>query len=351
MYRFIEIDLNQIDDTKFNSFQTKTIYTTVEWLRFIERTHNNVKIKVLEIYENKQFIGYFTGGLVTIAGLFRILGSPFNGWNTPFMGFDLYDVNKAIDILPHVVKYFQEKHGCFYSQICNMYFISDKLKQNAIKFQNDYGFQTDLTLTEEEIYSKFTRGTKSKIKRFDRLGCYIAEDYSQEFIDIFWEQLVLVFGKQGLYPSYDKNRVEVMIEELKKKNMILCIKAVTPGGICAATLVQIGYGHLTITVGCPSSLKHRNEYRPNEALIWYAIKYWKRRGAKVFDYGGGGEYKKKYGCHRVEYCIPYYTRIPGLILLKNLFYKAFWIINHLRAAINGVRCKTYMRARCGNEQS
>jgi hypothetical protein len=30
-------------------------------------------------------------------------------------------------------------------------------------------------------------------------------------------------------------------------------------------------------------------------LHWYAMRYWKRRGIRVFDWGGGGEYKEKYG--------------------------------------------------------
>ncbi|HTV55088.1 MAG TPA: amino-acid racemase, partial [Terriglobia bacterium] len=34
---------------------------------------------------------------------------------------------------------------------------------------------------------------------------------------------------------------------------------------------------------------------PNETLHWYAMRYWKRQGVAVFDWGGGGEYKQKYG--------------------------------------------------------
>lgn len=340
MYKFIEIEMSQIDEEKYNNFETKTVYTTAEWLLFIERTHDNVKVKILEIYENEQFVEYFTGAVITVVKFLNILGSPFNGWNTAFIGFDLYDKNKAIDILPHVVKYFNKRHGCLYSQVCNIYFESDKLYQHRIKVQNSISFQTDLTLSEEEIYSKFTKGTKTNLRKFERLGCHVEEDYSQEFVDLYWKQLVETFGRQGLVPSYDKNRIEVMIDELSKKGRILCIKAVTPEGIFPATLIQVGYGYLTITVGCPSSLKYRNEYRPNEVLVWYAIRYWKNKGARVFDYGGGGEYKKKYGCNPVEYHMSYFSRIPGLFTLKNFANKAFWMSNYVVSGIKGVKQST-----------
>jgi len=36
--------------------------------------------------------------------------------------------------------------------------------------------------------------------------------------------------------------------------------------------------------------------RPNEAIQWYAIRYWKRRGIEIYDWGGENPYKEKYGC-------------------------------------------------------
>ena len=29
------------------------------------------------------------------------------------------------------------------------------------------------------------------------------------------------------------------------------------------------------------------------------MRYWKSRGVRVFDWGGQGDYKEKYGCHKV----------------------------------------------------
>jgi len=333
MYKLVEVNVDHINEGRFNKFETKTIYTTKEWLRFIIRTQSNVKICVLEIYENDRFLGYFTGAIVTLAKSFCILGSPFNGWNTMSMGFDLYDSSEAIKLIPHVVRYFQENHYCLYSQISNLYFDKDELLICNMRVQSSVGYQTDLTLPEQELYSRLSKGTKANIKKFERMDCRVEEDYSQEFVDLYWNQLVETFGKQGLAPSYDKKRIEVMIDELSENGMILCIKAVTPEGICPATLIQIGYGYLSITVGCPSFLKYQKDFRPNEALMWYAIKHWKHKGAALFDYGGGGEYKKKYGGNPIEYNTVSFSRIPGLFALKEIAKTAYWKLNSLKARI------------------
>ena len=37
------------------------------------------------------------------------------------------------------------------------------------------------------------------------------------------------------------------------------------------------------------------QVRPNEAIHWYALRYWKARGMEWHDWGGGMKYKEKYG--------------------------------------------------------
>ena len=38
-----------------------------------------------------------------------------------------------------------------------------------------------------------------------------------------------------------------------------------------------------------ASIRARSDLRPNEALIWSAVKAWRARGARRFDLGGGGQ--------------------------------------------------------------
>ena len=48
------------------------------------------------------------------------------------------------------------------------------------------------------------------------------------------------------------------------------------------------------------------------------MRYWKRQGVTVFDWGGGGEYKEKYGVRPVSipwFCKPRY-RVLGVMRQK-----------------------------------
>lgn len=344
MYGFIEVDMKNIDEEKYNSFEMKTIYTTVEWLSVIECTHKNTKIKIIEIYENGEFLGYFTGGLVTIAGFIKILGSPFNGWNTHFMGFDLYDKEKAIDLLPYVIKYFSKRYHCIYFQICNEYFECEILGKNKLKYQEIDSFKTNLTLSEDEIYAGFHRDVKSKIKKFNKTGCHIESDSSQEYVDTYWKQLIESFKNRGLVPSYDKERIEVMVRELKEKSMVYCLRVINPEGICIASLLSIGFNHMAIVIGNPSYIKFRDEYKPNEIVFWQAMRYWKSKGMGIFDYGGGGKWKLKFGCSPISYHMVYHSNIPGLFRLKDFAAKMFWHMNKIRCSM-----KNYFGSRVSYE--
>ncbi len=40
--------------------------------------------------------------------------------------------------------------------------------------------------------------------------------------------------------------------------------------------------------------------RPNEAIQWAAMKFWKAAGIRSYDMGGGGGYKRKYGGREIR---------------------------------------------------
>jgi CelD/BcsL family acetyltransferase involved in cellulose biosynthesis len=58
--------------------------------------------------------------------------------------------------------------------------------------------------------------------------------------------------------------------------------------------------------------------RPNEAIFWYAMRYWRDRGMTTLDLGGGGEYKRKFGAHEVHIPSLGRARLPGLIMLRDI---------------------------------
>ena len=63
------------------------IFTTPEWLEFVAATQNAEPV-VARVLRGEEHVGWFTGLVVRRFGV-RILGSPFAGWSTGPMGFDL----------------------------------------------------------------------------------------------------------------------------------------------------------------------------------------------------------------------------------------------------------------------
>jgi len=86
--------------------------------------------------------------------------------------------------------------------------------------------------------------------------------------------------------------------ELGLGNLLL-LRSLDPDGKCVATGLYVGVNQLAQFWG-NASIRSGQIWCPNEALHWYAIRYWKKRGTRVFDWGGGGTYKAKYGCVAVQ---------------------------------------------------
>jgi hypothetical protein len=55
-----------------------------------------------------------------------------------------------------------------------------------------------------------------------------------------------------------------------------------------------------------ASWRHSQSLRPNEALQWHAMKIGKEMGIRIYDMGGGGEYKRKYGGKEIE--VPWFWK-------------------------------------------
>ena len=65
----------------------RTIYQSLPWLDFLKATQKGEPL-VAALHSGTTTVGYFTGMIVQKFGL-RILGSPFPGWSTSYMGLNL----------------------------------------------------------------------------------------------------------------------------------------------------------------------------------------------------------------------------------------------------------------------
>jgi hypothetical protein len=144
------------------------------------------------------------------------------------------------------------------------------------------------------------------IRKAEKSGVKIEEAHDLAFADEYYEQLKDVFAKQGLVPTYSVERVRSLVKHLEPSGNVLLIRARDGEGKCIATGIYPGFNKIAEFWGNASFRSHQN-LRPNEACHWYALRYWKQRGATLYDWGGEGTYKEKYGC--VPHRVPWFTKV------------------------------------------
>jgi predicted N-acyltransferase len=154
------------------------------------------------------------------------------------------------------------------------------------------------------------------IRKAEKSGVQIEEASDATFVDDYYTQLQDVFAKQGLVPTYPRERVRALVEHVLPTGRLLLVRARSPDGTCIATGIFPAMNDTMFFWG-GASLRQHQILRPNEMVQWFAMRYWKARGIRRYDMGGGGEYKRKYGGR--EIAVPWIrkSRHPVLESLRN----------------------------------
>jgi CelD/BcsL family acetyltransferase involved in cellulose biosynthesis len=323
MLEFEELNLNDINWTILDSFQDRTVCQTKEWLEFIQKTQN-AKPVLLKLKKGNETVGFFTGGIVKKFGI-KILGSPFRGWTTSYMGFNLSPNIRRGDALKALTSFAFKKLRCFHLEIMDRRLSEQDVTQSGFKFDTFQGYEIDLTQSKEELFSKMTSSCRRCIRKSKKNGVTFQEANDVSFADDYYAQLEDVFAKQKLVPTYSKQRVEDLIECMIDTGKILLLKALNVEGTCIATGIFPAMNDTAYFWG-GASWRRFQILRPNEAIQWYAMLHWKERGIKRYDMGGGGHYKAKYGGQRIfvpwarksRYQIIEQQRASAKILYKSL---------------------------------
>jgi hypothetical protein len=335
----IPIDLRTADWPTLDGFGDRTVFQTREWLHFIAETQNAVPI-VAELREDGKLVGYFSGLTITRFGV-KILGSSFPGWTTPYIGFNLLPGVSRVAALAAVERMAWDTLKCLHMEVSDPCFKIDDGQELGFACQFYTSYRTDLTKSEEELFSSMDSACRRCVRKAEKSGVVIEEAHDAGFADEYYEQLKDVFAKQNLIPTYDVHRVRALVKHMEPTGRVLLVRARDPEGKCVASGIFPGFNKIAEFWG-NASFQSGQILRPNEAIQWYVMRYWKQRGAEIYDWGGEGTYKEKYGCqiHRV----PWFTksRFQFIARLRNeakeMFAKKQRVLGWIRAR-PGVRRK------------
>jgi hypothetical protein len=297
------IDPEQADWALLDAFADRTVFQTREWLHFVSETQH-AKIVLCELSEGEQTVGYFSGLVFSRFGV-RILGSSFPGWTTPYMGFNLIPGASRKAALAAIERVAWDTWKCLHMEVSDPFFSVDDGQGNGFGTEAYVSYRSDLTETEDKIFAKMDSACRRCVRKAEKSGVTIEEAHDPGFADEYYEQLKDVFAKQGLVPTYSIERVRALIRNLEPVGRVLLVRARDPEGKCIATGIFPGYNKVAEFWG-NASFRSSQNLRPNEAIHWYVMRYWKQRGVEVYDWGGEGTYKEKYGC--VPHSVPWFTK-------------------------------------------
>jgi hypothetical protein len=305
------IDFDAVDWSVLDRFADRTVFQTREWVQFIRAAQGATPL-IAELLEGREVAGYFTGLTFNRLGV-KILGSSFPGWTTPYMGFNLVPGASRAAALATVEEMAWSSLKCLHMEVSDPYFTIEDGKSLGFTCESYTSYRTDLRKSEEKLFDGMDSACRRCIRKAEKSGVTIEEAHDLAFADEYHEQLVDVFAKQKLAPTYTVDRVRTLIKHLEPTGRILLLRARDPGGKCIASGIFPGFNKLAEFWG-NASFRSSQILRPNELIQWYALRYWKRRGVEIYDWGGEARYKEKYGC--VLHRVPWFTKSRSELISK-----------------------------------
>jgi len=313
-FTFERLEWNSFVWRSPGEFEDRLVLQTREWLSFIAAAYGATPV-ICSVLEGGERVGFFTGLFTRRFGI-RILGSPMPGWTTPYIGFNLAEDISRSQVLDAFLPYAHSTLGCAHVEVRDRLLPLESTGNGRVAWEPYETLELDLEPDEDELFGRMTSACRRAIRKAEKVGVTMEEASDAGFADDYYEQLKDVFAKQSLSPKYSVATVRALIEHVYPTGNVLLLRARSAEGESIATGIFPGLNKTAYFWGGASWREHQI-LRPNEAMFWYAMRYWKSRGATAMDLGAG-EYKRKYGVRDVTVPHVVSSRLPGLRTMRRL---------------------------------
>src|ERR1017187_459723 len=188
MLHFERLNLTLDDwDTRLKAFSDRTIFQTAAWLRFLENTQHG-EVVLAALMDDHKILGYFSGLIVRKCGI-SILGSPFHGWTTAYMGLTLSARIPRSPALRALVEFAFERLRCLHLELEDRYVRTEDLDGLNFDFQVYRDCEIDLAASEGALLGKMSRQCQQCIRKATRCGVVVEEATDLSFADEYYDQL------------------------------------------------------------------------------------------------------------------------------------------------------------------
>ena len=293
-----------------------TVYIIKPWVEFLKSNVQGEAI-AFEINFNSQKI-YTYGFLLKKFGI-RMFCSPFEGWNTTYIGFySTQEITNYSEIIRFFYRFLKKEYKIKYFEITDKNICYNELKEKRIKFKLIKNMNYDLTTDENTLFEKLPRSLKKQIRNYHNHGYSIAKvEPNEDFANLYYGQLIEVFALQNLKPFYSLEKVKSLLNSFKDyKENILCLKSFNLSDNSEiGTAIFLTYKNFAITFGSASYTAQKKS-NMNHVVRWEAIKHFKDGGVTFFDFGGYNPYKSIFEPNITLIPCIHISSIPFLYLMK-----------------------------------
>jgi hypothetical protein len=291
------LDSSQVDWGKLDTFEDRLVYQTREWMEFLADTQRATPV-FAALQDGSTSVGYFSGLIFRLAGI-RILGSPFPGWTTPCIGFNLLPGIPRRQALQALERFAFQELKCLHVEVSDRFLCAEDGMRLGFSCKIYDCLETNLTLSEAELFRKLSNHCRTNIRKGEKNGVLIEEAHDEHFADDYYDQLKDVFAKQNLIPTFDRDRTKKLIHHLLPTGRLLLLRAYSREGKCVGTSIYVAANNVAEYWGS-ASFKSTQYLKPNDVLQWYAIRYWKRRGMRLLSWGPRNAFKEKLAVNPVS---------------------------------------------------
>ena len=262
------------------------------WLAYLQAAFGAEPV-VATVRLDGRAVGHVVGAIVRRYGV-RILGSPLRGWGTQYLGFLL---DPGVDrrlVADALVPFAFRDLGCLHVELGDPWLSIEAMAGSAYRLEPGITYVADLRPDESAILGAMRQTTRNYTRQALRKGLTVEVATDAAFADEYHAQLSEVFGRQGLAPTYPVERVRTLISTVGPSGDLLCLRVRDPAGKCIATGIFVGRNRRAVLWGA-AFRREDADLHPNEAMHWEAMRHWRARGITLYDLGGGGDYKAKFG--------------------------------------------------------
>lgn len=219
-----------------------------------------------------------------------------------------FDINMALFQLK---EYAFDELKCVYVQITDKE-IEPRDLNGAIKFYETDILVKDISGTQEDVLNSFSKQAKRYVRQFNDRETVETVAFDENFVDVYYPQLIDVFARQNLKPTFSREKIYKLAEAFKEyPQMVLAQKSITSDGICNGTALTFGKGKWCYYL-CAANTRETANAHPGEGLFWEMTKHWNNSGIYMMDLVGVRDYKMRYNPVLKKAVTVYFERVPGL---------------------------------------